>query len=42
MAYLIGAVEKSCQQRSRPFSVLTSCQDAPRATMDAALLDSLF
>ncbi len=37
-----GAVEKSCQQRSRPFPVLTSCQDAPRVKMAAALLDSFF
>ncbi len=35
--FLFGSVEKSRQRRSRHFSVLTSCQDAPRAKMAVAL-----
>jgi len=37
-----GNVEKSRQQRSRPFAVLTYWEYAPRVKRAAALLDELF
>jgi len=39
---LMGNVEKSRQQRSRHFAVLTYWEYAPRVKMAAALLDGLF
>jgi hypothetical protein len=40
--FLLGAVEKSRQPRSRHFPVLTYRKYALRAKMTAALLDELF
>jgi len=40
--FLLGAVEKSRQRRSRQFSVLTYWKYALREKLTAALLDELF